>query len=74
MLCPRDGKLSRDLARVDLNQPDCGLQWEERMLEPLEEASFVSEAGYLYTLASGDTQVARFSVMIAVWGQADPIK
>ena len=44
------------------------------MLEPLEEASFVSEAGYLYTLAGGDTQVARFSVMIAVWGQADPIK
>ena len=44
------------------------------MLEPLEETSFVSEAGYLYTLAGGDTLVARFSVMIAVWGQADPIK
>ena len=44
------------------------------MLEQLEEASFVCEAGYLYTLAGGDTQVARFSVMIGVWGQADPIK
>ena len=79
MIRYRDGKLSPDLGRVDLNQPDSGLEWEERMErmeEQLEDPSFVSDtgAGYLYSLAGGDSQVARFSVMIGVWGQADPIK
>ena len=64
---------------MDLNQPDCGLEWEERMEEQLEERleepSFVSDGGgYLYSLAGGDTGVARFSVMIGVWGQADELQ
>ena len=42
----------------------------------LEEPSFVSVAGagYLYSLAGGDSRVQRFSVMIGVWGQADPVQ
>ena len=43
-------------------------------MEGREEPSLVSAGGYLYRLAAGDTEVHRFSVMIGVWGQADPIQ
>ena len=74
LICSRDGKLSLDLGRLDLSQLEPGLEWEERREGGLEEPSFVSVAGYLYTLAGGDPGVHRFSVMIGVWGQADPVQ
>ena len=66
------------MGRIELNQLSCGLEWQER-LEGLEderegEPGLVSVDGYLYRLAPGDGTVQRFSVMIGVWGQADPVQ
>ena len=78
MVCSREGEISPELARLDLNKPDSGLEWEESLKVPgkerREEPGFVSVDGYLYRLEAGDTKVHRFSVMIGVWGQAEPIQ
>ena len=59
---------------MDLTEPSPGLEWEDRLEGELEQPSFVSVGGYLYTLAGADTAVLRFSVVIGVWGQADPVQ
>ena len=77
-VCSRDGEITQELGRLDLNDLDTGLEWEESLqdhqVEGREEPGLVSAGGYLYRLAAGDTEVHRFSVMIGVWGQADPIQ
>ena len=78
LLSSREGEITPDLARIDLNTVHSGPEWEESLEVPeeemREEGGFVSVDGYLYRLAPGDTKVHRFSVMIGVWGRADPIQ
>ena len=52
LLSSRDGEITPDLARIDLNTVHSGPEWEESLEVPeeemREEGGFVSVDGYLY--------------------------